>query len=407
MALDSSRLTTDFSTALGAGNFGVVFSGTLDGKPVAVKETADSVGIVEELRAHIALSHPSVVVFHGYVRVPETHSRTFSTRGGGRDTKDFPHGSVLIVMELLGGGDLSKVIRERPAPAFAQLKTWASHLAEGLEYMHGRGFVHGDLKLMNSMIQGGVAKLVDLGLTKAIGADLTGLCGTLDHMAPELFTGRSGRSAQTDVWAFGILLYTLFSERNPYHTQLDKILHTRESHRYMLDAAHVTKAYAALVHEGLRPSVDTDLRAKGQYNRSLAELIGRCLAADPSSRPSAGEIVSALAAVGDAEPVAPAPVYTPSAPARPRTPDPVECVVLGMLPDGSLLVRTPDGRQAIAPRGSGGGHFMVGHGMPMMMGGGMMPMMGGPVFMGGGPFGGGFPGAGYPGMPFGMMARRW
>lgn len=315
MALDSSRLTTDFSTALGAGCFGVVFSGTLDGThPVAVKETADAEGIVEELRAHIALSHPSVVVFHGFVRVPDAHDREFATRGGGRATKRFPHGSVLLVMELLSGGDLYHVIRERPAPSYAQLKSWSTQLAEGLAYMHGRGFVHGDLKLMNCMVQNGIAKLVDLGLTKAIGADTTGLCGTLDHMAPELF-GVSGRSTKTDVWAFGILLYTLFSQRNPFHLHADKIQHTDVSQRYTLDDAHVTKCLVALVTDGLRPSIDDDLRAKGQYNAGLAALIKSCLDANPDSRPTAAEIAAALAVVGDAEPVsAVAPAVAHSSP---------------------------------------------------------------------------------------------
>ena len=303
MALDPSRLTTEFSIALGAGCFGVVFGGVLDGKTrVAVKECADVEGIIDELRAHIALSHPSIVVFHGFIRVAEAHDRSFVTLDGRRDTKRFPNGSVLIAMELLTGGDLYKVIRERPAPTFSQLKKWAMQLAEALSYMHARGFVHGDIKLPNAMVLDDMAKLVDLGLTKAIGVDEVGLCGTLDHMAPELF-GVSGRSTKTDVWAFGILLYTLFSQRNPYHLHANKILHTNVSQRYTLDDAHVTKCLVALVTEGLRPSIDEDLRAKGQYNADLAALIKRCLDVKPENRPTAAELVNALAAIGDAEPL--------------------------------------------------------------------------------------------------------
>jgi serine/threonine protein kinase len=48
-------------------------------------------------------------------------------------------------------------------------------LLEGLAHIHRAGFVHGDLKLPNAMLHDGVVKVVDLGLCKAIGADLVGL----------------------------------------------------------------------------------------------------------------------------------------------------------------------------------------------------------------------------------------
>lgn len=321
MALDASRLRTDFSALLGSGAFGQVYRGTLDGRTaVAVKETSDSEGIVGEIRAHISLDHRNVVKFYGFVRLPDNRSRTFTGTDGKTTTVKFPHGSVLLVMEQLDGGDLFKKVRLRPAPTFEQLKRWARHLAEGLTYMHARSIVHGDIKLPNAMVHGDVAKLVDMGLATSRGADEVGLCGTLDHMAPELF-GVSGRSPESDVWAFGVLLYTLFSERNPYHEHLAKIEHTKGSKRYALDSKHVKKALKAIVDEGLRPEIDSDLRAKGHFNADLSQLIKRCMQNDPRKRPTAAELVTRIKAIGRPEPLATAhaaPVHRPVTAGTPR-----------------------------------------------------------------------------------------
>jgi serine/threonine protein kinase len=121
------------------------------------------------------------------------------THKGVRYEKHYPFGSVLIVQELLNGGDLYDAVREAgSARSFDTLKRWAVELAEGVAHIHRAGYVHGDLKLNNAMLHDGVVKVVDLGLCKAIGADIEGRCGTVCHMAPELF-GVGGRSRATDV----------------------------------------------------------------------------------------------------------------------------------------------------------------------------------------------------------------
>jgi serine/threonine protein kinase len=297
---DPARLHTSFGRVLGSGAFGQVYRGTLDGKSVAVKETANSKGIVEELTALSKVPpHKHVVRFLGYMRLAP-HERVFETAAGERKKVDFDKGSVLIVQELLDGGDLFAAIRARPAPSYDELKRYAAELAEGLAHMHAAGFVHGDLKLPNAMLHGGVVKLVDFGLAKAIGDDFVGLCGTLDHMAPELF-GKGGRTPATDVWALGVTLYALFSERSPYHEDKARIDHTKGSKRYTLDSKHIAKAREAL-SSGLRPDIDADLRAKGHYNADLVRAIARCWESDPKRRPSAKEVTDALRAVGAAAP---------------------------------------------------------------------------------------------------------
>jgi serine/threonine protein kinase len=278
-----------------------VYRGTLDGKPVAVKETANRAGVAEELKALAGVpAHPHVVRYHGFVRVLGDFTRAF-THKGAHHKKHFPYGSVLIVQELLNGGDLYDAVREKgPAPSFAALKRWAVELAEGVAHIHRAGYVHGDLKLPNAMLHDGVVKVVDLGLCKAIGADSVGLCGTVCHMAPELF-GAGGRSRATDVWALGITLYMLFSERDPDHDHTNLIDHTRESKE--LGASHCAKVRDALLTKRLRPDLTTDLRAMGRFNGDLARAIAKCWESDPAKRWASVDLLAAAPrAVGGPEP---------------------------------------------------------------------------------------------------------
>ena len=347
--LDASRLEVHFDApALGCGAFGQVYSGTLDGAPVAVKETAATEGVVGELEALLRVPpHANLVRFHGYARVRGDFTRAF-TVGSARREQRFPFGSVLIVQELLDGGDLHKAMLARPAPSYDVLKRWAVELAEGVAHLHASGYVHGDLKLTNAMLHGGVVKIVDLGLAKAIGADGVGLCGTLDHMAPELF-GAGGRSPATDAWALGIANCMLFTERSPYHEQRALIEHTRESKRYALDGEHIKKVRDALLG-GLRPDLAADLRAKGHFNADLARVIAECWARDPALRPSAAGLAAALRAVGGPEPLIAR--AAPAAAAAPPPPPPLPTVAAWAPP---MLDRRAELRRLAAAQRAGGG----------------------------------------------------
>ncbi|XP_078593962.1 mitogen-activated protein kinase 11-like [Branchiostoma floridae x Branchiostoma japonicum] len=64
----------------------------------------------------------------------------------------------------------------------------AIQLAEGLKYIHSKGYLHRDLKLENILVsEGDVVKLGDVGLSKAED-EVTGTqCGTRLYAAPEVF----------------------------------------------------------------------------------------------------------------------------------------------------------------------------------------------------------------------------
>ncbi|KAF7329029.1 RBR-type E3 ubiquitin transferase [Mycena venus] len=99
-------------------------------------------------------------------------------------------------------------------------------IAQGLQYLHSRNIVHGDLRGANILINDdGSACLADFGLSRF--SDATSLMstnrgGSLYWMAPELIDpGRFGyqftRTPATDVYAFGCVCLELYTGRPPFY----------------------------------------------------------------------------------------------------------------------------------------------------------------------------------------------
>jgi serine/threonine protein kinase len=86
---------------------------------------------------------------------------------------------------------------------------------QGMRFLHAANppIVHGDLKSANVLVDGNFrAKIADFGLTaKRRGR----AAGTPFFMAPELLRG-GATSTQSDVYAFGVLLWEVITHKFPY-----------------------------------------------------------------------------------------------------------------------------------------------------------------------------------------------
>lgn len=140
------------------------------------------------------------------------------------------HGDIpFVVMQLLGGGSLrerSEGPEGRVFPLSADsLKSWLREVAKALDYMHGKGIIHRDVKPANILFdQTGNAYLSDFGLSKILHGDgheddpsatmAGGIVGTPDYVAPELVLGMP-YDGRADQYSLGISIYELLIGRPP------------------------------------------------------------------------------------------------------------------------------------------------------------------------------------------------
>lgn len=124
-----------------------------------------------------------------------------------------------LVMELLEGEDLGQRLqRLGPLPRDeAVLYLW--HVALALDRTHQAGIVHRDLKASNLFLTrredgSPLVKVLDFGVAKVLtiersGEQRTQTVGTPIYMAPEQFRADGRISPATDIYALGMLSYTL------------------------------------------------------------------------------------------------------------------------------------------------------------------------------------------------------
>lgn len=129
-----------------------------------------------------------------------------------------PHG--------LPGVDLFDYIELRVNMEEAECRSIFVQVADALHHLHVKAkVVHRDIKDENVILDGeGRVKLADFGSAAYIkSGPFDVFVGTIDYAAPEVLRGSPYRGKEQDVWALGILLYTIVYKENPFYS-IDEIM---------------------------------------------------------------------------------------------------------------------------------------------------------------------------------------
>jgi len=137
-------------------------------------------------------------------------------------------GLSYLVMELLGGDDLSRILRAEGAMPFKRLGPIVVQICNSLAEAHENGIVHRDVKpenviLLRTREGADIAKVLDFGLAKIRESselnDTTShgaIVGTPYYMAPEQVRG-DPVDPRTDVYALGALMYRAITGSVPFN----------------------------------------------------------------------------------------------------------------------------------------------------------------------------------------------
>ncbi len=123
------------------------------------------------------------------------------------------NGIPYLVMRYLSGGSLADRIPMDLAPS----KRWLEEIASALDYAHGRGLVHRDVKPSNILLdEQGRAYLSDFGIAGTL-ADIDSSLptGSAAYMAPEQGRGE-GIDSRADIYSLAVTLFETLTGQQPY-----------------------------------------------------------------------------------------------------------------------------------------------------------------------------------------------
>ncbi|KAL7312684.1 serine/threonine protein kinase [Mucor circinelloides] len=134
-----------------------------------------------------------------------------------------------VVMELLGDGmDLFDYIEVNKNMSENEMRGIFYQVACAIKHLHQHRIVHRDIKDENIILdQQGTVHLIDFGCATYYKKDrkFDTFTGTLEYCAPEILKGKPYAGPPQDIWASGILLYTLMYRENPFYN-IDDIMET-------------------------------------------------------------------------------------------------------------------------------------------------------------------------------------
>jgi eukaryotic-like serine/threonine-protein kinase len=217
--------------------------------PDMARDAAQRRLLRHEFEVARGLDHPAVV-----------HIDRFSEAGG------LPH----LVMELFPHANLKKQLAAGTDEIAPRLHRIVTQVAWALDHMHGRGWVHRDVKPENILAStGGDVKLIDLAIAARRASPLRRLLGgksraqgSPSYIAPEQIRGLPV-DPRADIYSLGCVLFELLAGMPPYTASTtEELLHKHLS--------------------ATPPSVEV-------FNRnatgSVSKLIRQMLAKKPADRP--------------------------------------------------------------------------------------------------------------------------
>ena len=183
-------------------------------------------------------------------------------------------------MEFVEGSTLRDLLRARGPFSAQEASIIGRDLCRAMAAVHQAGVLHGDIKAHNVMREaGGRIVLMDFGASQSLTDETeepaARLAGTPAYLAPEVLKGHP-RSASSDVYALGVLLYYLVTGSYPVagHSVIALLdAHQRGERRHLRDARpDLPHDFVRAVERAVAPEPRERFASLGQFEDALVRV---------------------------------------------------------------------------------------------------------------------------------------
>ena len=117
------------------------------------------------------------------------------------------------------------MLKKRKYLTLPEIRRYVIQICGAVKYLHHRHIVHRDLKTGNLFLDANMnVKVGDFGLAALLVTEKemevkrrTTMCGTPNYLAPEILEKGKGHDEKVDLWAIGVIAFTLAVGKAPFH----------------------------------------------------------------------------------------------------------------------------------------------------------------------------------------------
>ncbi|OMJ78931.1 hypothetical protein SteCoe_21151 [Stentor coeruleus] len=173
-----------------------------------------------------------------------------------------------IIIEYISGISLYSFLKKHVGTRLPEkeAKDIFEQIFSAVEYLHDKNISHGDLKLENILItSSNIVKIIDFGFSSYNDTKKSVFCGTSSYLSPEIVQMTEYFPGPSDIWALGVIFFTLLTGTYPFKASSDAELYKK-----------ILKAH---------------IKVPEFMSNEASHLLYRMLRSEPKSRPSIKSLI--------------------------------------------------------------------------------------------------------------------